>query len=193
MAFIERLGTNRGFELGNSSQFSFSGAGTQAVYTTSTAEGSYAWKINASINSLEAADVDKTILTDAVVGVPGQRYRFGLYAINLGNYRSGSAINRLFQAAVSFYNSGGSLISSSDILNYGTTDIMPTTWEWYELEMDAPALTATIKVWAKVRVWKVATDPAQSGYRYMGVDLFSIKKKVSRGAGAVYLSDFGIV
>ena len=193
MAFIERLGTNRGFELGDSSQFSISGAGTNGVYTASVGEGSYAWRINASINTTAAADVNETIVTDAVVGIPGQRYKFGLYAINLGNYRSGSAISRLFQAAVSFYNAGGSLISSSDILNYGTTDTMPSTWEWYELEMDAPALTATIKVWAKVRVWKAATDPAQSGYRYMGVDLFSIKKKVSRGAGAVYLSDFGIV
>lgn len=193
MAYSEKLGTNRGFELGNASQFSISGAGTNGVYTTTVGEGSYAWQLYASINTIAAGDVNKTMYTDPVIGVPGQIYKVGMYAAMLANYRSGSACSRSLEGNIYFYNAGGSEISHTQIFYAGTLLSFPATFTWYELDVTAPALTATMKLMAKVRVWKPDTDPAQSVYRRLGVDGFSIAQRVSRGNSAVYISDYGIV
>ena len=193
MAYSEKLGTNRGFELGNASQFSIAGGGTNGVYTTSVGEGSYAWQLYADINSSGAGDENETMYTDPVVGVPGQIYKVGMYAAMLANYRSGSACSRSLEGNIYFYNAGGSEISHTQIYYAGTLDSFPSTFTWYELDVTAPALTATMKLMAKVRVWKAETDPAQSVYRRLGVDGFSIAQKVSRGNSAVYISDYGIV
>ena len=193
MAYSEKLGTNRGFELGDASQFTISGAGTNGVYTTSVGEGSYAWNLYANLNQTGSGDESEEILTDPVAAMPGQTYLVGMWAAMLANYRSGSAGNRSLEGRVNYYNSGGTIISYAQIYYAGTLDAFPATFTWYELEVTTPDLTASIRLWAKVRVWKNTTDPAQEVYRMLGVDGFSIKKKVSRGAGGVYLSDYGIV
>lgn len=193
MAFSEKLGTNRGFELGDASQFSIAGAGSNGVYTTTVGEGLYAWQLYADLSQLGAGDENETMYTDPVEGIPGQTYKVGMYAAMLANYRSGSACNRSLEGNIYFYNSGGSEISHSQIFYAGTSDAFPATFTWYELLVTAPALTVTMKLMAKVRVWKADTDPAQQVYRRLGVDGFSIAQKVSRGNSAVYISDYGIV
>jgi len=193
MAYSEKLGTNRGFELGNASQFTINGDGTSGVYTTTVGEGSYAWQLYARIHTIAAGNVSEEIITDAVVGVAGQKYLVGMYAAMLANYRSGSACSRSLEGQVKFFNAGGSEISNVQLFYAGTSDAFPATFTWYEQVVTAPALTATIKLWAKVRVWKAETDPAQEVYRKLGVDGFSIKRRVTRGVAGVYLSDYGIV
>lgn len=193
MAYSEKLGTNRGFELGDASQFSISGNGTNGLYTTSVGEGSNAWQLYASINTMASGDVSEEILTDPVAAVAGQTYLVGMWAAMLANYRSGSACSRSLEGRVKFFNAGGSEISNVQLFYAGTSDAFPNTFTWYELEVTAPALTVTIKLWAKVRVWKAETDPAQSVYRRLGVDGFSIKQKVASSPGAVYLSDYGLM
>jgi len=193
MAYSEKLGTNRGFELGDSSQFSITGGGTNGLYTTSVGEGSNAWQLYADLNQMAAGDESEEILTDPVAAVAGQTYLVGMWAAMLANYRSGSACSRSLEGRVNYYNAGGTIITYAQIYYAGTLDAFPATFTWYELEVTTPALTASIKLWAKVRVWKAETDPAQQVYRRLGVDGFSIKQKVARGAGAVYLSDYGIV
>lgn len=193
MAYSEKLGTNRGFELGNASQFTISGAGTNGVYTTTVGEGSYAWHLYAHINQTDAGDINETMYTDPVVGVPGQVYKVGMYAAMLANYRSGSSCSRSLEGNIYFYNAGGAEISHTQIFFAGTLDAFPSTFTWYELLVTAPALTATMKLMAKVRVWKTETDPAQEVYRRLGVDYFSIMQKVGAKVGSVYLSDYAII
>ena len=191
MGYKQLLPHNRGFELGNSTQFSISGAGSNGVYTTSVGEGSYAWQLYASINEMAAGDVSEEIITDAVVGAAGQKYLVGMYAAMLANYRSGSACSRSLEGQVKFFNAGGTEISNVQLFYAGTKDAFPETFTWYEQVVTAPALTASIKLWAKVRVWKPETDPAQQVYRQLGVDGFSIKQYLEQG-GAVDLSGYGV-
>jgi len=84
MAYSEKLGTNRGFELGDSSQFSITGGGTNGLYTTSVGEGSNAWQLYADLNQMAAGDESEEILTDPVAAVAGQTYLVGMVGGDAG-------------------------------------------------------------------------------------------------------------
>jgi hypothetical protein len=192
MGYKQILGHNRGFEDGATVSwdgFSVTGTGTSGLSTDDGCGSLRSGWIRASANTLAAFDVTKTARTDAVIAVPGGRYRASVCHKSITFYRSGSAVGKYNSAFVEFYNSTGGLITSSDIIVSNNT---VTDWATYTLDnITAPATAATAKIAATVRVAKPDTDPAQSGDVKAGIDNFSLEQYLDTG-GAVDLSGYGI-
>lgn len=192
MGYKQILGHNRGFEDGATvswSGFTVGGTGTNGLSTDDGCGSLRSGWIRAEENTLSAFDITETVRTNAVIAVPGGRYRASVCHKNISFTRSGSAVTRKNSVYVEFYNSTGGLISSSDII---VSDNTVTDWATYTLDnITAPATAATAKVAATVRVAKPDTDPAQSGDVKAGIDNFSFEQYLDTG-GAVDLSGYGI-
>jgi len=194
MGYKQLLPHNRGFEDGATvswSGFTVDGTGTSGLSTDDGCGSLRSGWIRASAYTRDADDVTKTARTDAVIAVPGGRYRASICYKSIEFYRSGSAVTRQNSVFVEFYNSTGGLISSSDII-LSVSDNTGTDWATYTLDnITAPATAATAKVAAKVRIAKPETDPAESGDVKAGIDNFSFEQYLEQG-GAVDLSGYGV-
>jgi len=194
MGYKQLLPHNRGFEEGATVSwdgFSVTGTGTYGLVTDDGCGSLRSGWIRVAAWTLGAFDITETVRTNAVIAVPGGRYRASVCHKNISFYRSGSAVTRQSSVFVEFYNSTGGLISSSDIILSVSNDT-GTDWATYTLDnITAPATAATAKVAAKVRVAKPDTDPPQSGDVKAGIDNFSFEQYLEQG-GAVDLSGYGV-
>ena len=192
MGYKQLLPHNRGFEEGATvswSGFTVGGTGTNGLSTDGGCGSLRSGWISVKEYTLAGFDISETARTDAVIVVPGGRYRASVCHKNISFTRSGSAVTLQSSVFVEFYNSAGGLISSSDIIVSSNT---VTDWATYTLDnITAPATAATAKVAAKVRLTKPETDPAQSGDVKDGIDNFSFEQYLEQG-GAVDLSGYGV-
>jgi len=193
MGYKQILGHNRGFEEGATVSwdgFTVGGTGTAGLSTDDGCGSLRSGWLKAQIPlNISGDDRSETARTDAVIAVPGGRYRASICHRLIDSYRSGSAVTRINSAYVEFYNSTGGLVSSTNII---VSNNLVTDWATYTLDnITAPATAATAKVVATVRVYKPETDPPQSGYMQVGIDNFSFERYLEQG-GAVDLSGYGI-
>ena len=198
MGYKQLLPHNRGFEEGATvswDDFSVTRTNPNGTYGLSTDDGCGSlrsgWIRASRAYTRDAFDITVTVRTNAVIAVPGGRYRASVCHKNIEFYRSGSAVTKQSSVYVEFYNSTGGLISSSDIIVIVSNNTV-TDWATYTLDnITAPATAATAKVAAKVRLAKPDTDPAQSGDVKAGIDNFSFEQYLEQG-GAVDLSGYGV-
>ena len=143
----EILGTNRGFELNNLTQWTALLGGTWSVITTSPYAGTYCANI-ASGDVSSAAQWISILRTDKAACTPGTK----LYASAYHNHISGTDSSGVFSArdgtlAVNFYDSDVNYISGT-LIKAWTISLSGTVSGWTKIGKIAvaPANTALVAI-----------------------------------------------
>lgn len=182
----ERLGTNRGFELNNVTQFSTTGSvklvsfasGTGATVAHSGTYGATARTVATDVDWTDTGSVNTQIVvltTDPVSCSPGTQitasFWHRIYQDTLPtNGRWGT---RTMATVVDWYDSGNNLLSSSSI----ATGFPTSTWAQVTgAAVTAPANTAYCKLKVTYTIPCYAVEPAEDLTigMYISVDDFSL-------------------
>ena len=195
MAYIELLGTNRGFELGDLSQWTASksyGSNSYGVSTTNTYEGTYKLESRVYFQKTEEPHVNSSnnkFITGFVPVFAGKNYWYYFWARQYTYTASGGSNTRILRLYLDFYDSSYAAVGSQVTLHNAGTD--STSYLQFGDMYTTPAGASYVKlqIYHGINGWITGS----SGNYGLYFDNVSILKQAPAAGGVVYLSDYGVV
>jgi len=202
MALIEWLGTNRGFELGDFTQWTVyesASNGTQSVINTDPYEGTYHAQSMVYYQKTDEPhqnSANNQFTTGFIPVFPGKNYFYSFWAKQYANGHSGGYTHtNALTLRLSFYDSSNVLVGAEVVLVTlsGNNTASPLGAD-YQLVGDyyvTPAGVASVKMQIRHLISGWATGTSGSWGIYF--DKASIASQAPAAGGLVYLSDYGVV
>lgn len=196
MATLEHLGTNRGFELGNTTQWTIAesyGENTQSVTAAALRTGSYGLAMRSYFQKTEEPHTNSSWSTAESGYIPvfaGKNYLYSVWAKQYAYSAVGGTNTRIFRLYVNFYDSGFTLVGSQIQLTSIAT-VTTTDWTYQEQLYATPAGASYVKYKLYVGILGFATG--STGNYGVYIDDCSITSVAPAKVGSVYLSDYGVM